>query len=68
MIILLSLLNIHDRALSLSLSLSLSLYIYIYIYIHTCLCVCFEIKVLKLLHNNISFTIYFYGICDRERI
>ena len=64
MIILLSLLNIHDRALS----LSLSLYIYIYIYIHTCLCVCFEIKVLKLLHNNISFTIYFYGICDRERI
>ena len=60
MIILLSLLNIHDRALSLSL--------YIYIYIHTCLCVCFEIKVLKLLHNNISFTIYFYGICDRERI
>ena len=64
MIILLSLLNIHDRALS----LSLSLYIYIYIYIYTCLCVCFKIKVLKLLHNNISFTIYFYGICDRERI
>ena len=64
MIILLSLLNIHDRALS----LSLYIYIYIYIYIYTCLCVCFKIKVLKLLHNNISFTIYFYGICDRERI